>query len=757
MSGKLSRALIILLCFIFFAALSPIAFAEDEAAPVKVIFSCEDESALPSLHVFDQDGVEYAPMTDADSGEVQYGSFLLMPGEYSYSFHDEAGRYEDFSYFFTVGQAIKYIIPFDLTPVIQIESFSFTYIDPMYEGIITEADIPEISAEQIAAAEEALRELATVETNSQRRFRAQRYWQNNTYYDTIDDAALFLRSQIASFQDTATLGICSNYELSIYSLSEKLSLIWSAAIAHTGNPTEGDYLRYEYGGYNVTSFTYTGNEDGLYYYQIPFSFLHYTNVEQEAQLNPVVDGILAELDLNDKSDYQKILAIYDYLCAHVSYGGSGYLKYTAYSALINNTAYCQGYSTAFYRLCLSAGVDTRIVTSSAMVHAWNIAALDGNYYELDSTWDHDHRSNYLYFLKGSDYWLVSHKLNGVSTIGDQYNNVDFANSYPLRRNNYDGVPVSDDVLSIPVNSTPASLKNAVIDLESYLKMLAMQMPNGADDIDSFLVSIVYSPVSSDTNASKSTFDVAVSVAAYRNNTVVKRTSVAQSRLSPDYGFSFTLPVPDSWAGKEISYTRTGGGFSDDTGILTASDENAVSFSSIAHLGRFTLQLVKYTVSFDTDGGSTVTEQSVINGDKAAIPVSPTKDGYWFTGWYADSGFTTLFDFDTAISADTTVYARWAVPDFVLPSALSVIGEEAFRDGAFSFAVLPENAVTVGPLAFADCDDLMFIYIPASVEDIDSTAFGSLTGLTILGTPSITPSTAESFAATHGYAFVPISR
>ena len=142
---------------------------------------------------------------------------------------------------------------------------------------------------------------------------------------------------------------------------------------------------------------------------------------------------------------------------------------------------------------------------------------------------------------------------------------------------------------------------------------------------------------------------------------------------------------------------------------------------------------------------------------ADMPISPTKTGYWFTGWYADSGFTTLFDFDTAISADTTVYARWAVPDFMLPSALSGIGEEAFRGGVFTFAVLPENAVTVGPLAFADCDDLMFIYIPASVEDIDSTAFGSLTGLTILGTPSITPSTAESFAATHGYAFVPLSR
>ena len=91
MSGKFSRALIVLLCFLVCAALSPAAFAEDEATPVKVIFSCEDESALPGLHVFDEAGTEYAPMTDAGTGEVQYGCFLLMPGDYSYVFHDESG------------------------------------------------------------------------------------------------------------------------------------------------------------------------------------------------------------------------------------------------------------------------------------------------------------------------------------------------------------------------------------------------------------------------------------------------------------------------------------------------------------------------------------------------------------------------------------------------------------------------------------------------------------------------------------------
>ena len=755
MPSKLRNVLTMFLCFILCAVLCPAAFAEgSDVPPVTVLFDCIDESALPGLRVTDEAGNECAPITEDGTDFALYGHYLLTPGEYLYRFHDEDGRYEDFDGAFTVDEAIRLIIPIDLTPVIKIESFSFTYIDPVYEGIISEADIPDVSVEQAAAAEEALRELVTVETNSNKRFNAQRYWKNNTYLDTDEDAALFLRSQVADFQDTATLCLCSDYELNQYSLTEKLSLIWSAAIAHTGNPTEGDYLRYEYGGFKVTSFSYKGKENGLYYYQIPFSFFHYTNAQQEAELTPVVDSILAELDLDNKNDSQKIRAIYDYLCETVSYGGSGDIKRTAYSALVNHLAYCQGYAAAFYRLCLSVGIDTRIISSSSMTHAWNIAALDGSYYELDSTWDHNHTSNYIYFLKGSDYWLVSHKYNGVSTIGDQYNDVDFANSYPLPRNDYDGIPVSDDILSIPVNSAPASLKDAVIDLESYLKMLAMHMPNGADDIDSFRVSIVYSPVSSDTNASKSAFDVAVSVAAYQNNKVVKRTSVAQSRLSPDYTFSFSLPVPDSWAGREVVYTRTGGGYIDDAGRLNASNQSTVTFRSIPRLGRFTLRTI-YTISFETDSSTTITEQNVISGNKAAKPSDPTKDGYWFTGWYADSSFSILFNFNTAVTADTTLYARWAVPDFVLPSALAQIGEEAFSGGAFTFAVLPENAVAIGPRAFADCAELVFIYIPASIVDIDSAAFGDLKDITILGSSSAAPSAAETFASSHGYAFVPV--
>ena len=65
-----------------------------------------------------------------------------------------------------------------------------------------------------------------------------------------------------------------------------------------------------------------------------------------------------------------------------------------------------------------------------------------------------------------------------------------------------------------------------------------------------------------------------------------------------------------------------------------------------------------TVSFNTDGGSAITDEEVRVGTKATKPADPTKSGYVFDGWYKENTFTTVFDFDAAITADTTVYAKF---------------------------------------------------------------------------------------------------
>ncbi|WP_298534455.1 InlB B-repeat-containing protein [uncultured Treponema sp.] len=71
----------------------------------------------------------------------------------------------------------------------------------------------------------------------------------------------------------------------------------------------------------------------------------------------------------------------------------------------------------------------------------------------------------------------------------------------------------------------------------------------------------------------------------------------------------------------------------------------------------------YTVTFDSNGGSDVSSQSLRYGATATKPADPTKTAtttteYTFDGWYSDSGLTTPFSFDTAIAGNIMLYAKW---------------------------------------------------------------------------------------------------
>ena len=68
----------------------------------------------------------------------------------------------------------------------------------------------------------------------------------------------------------------------------------------------------------------------------------------------------------------------------------------------------------------------------------------------------------------------------------------------------------------------------------------------------------------------------------------------------------------------------------------------------------------FTVTFESNGGSSVAAQEIVNGQLATRPATaPTKSGYTFVNWYSDEALTTVFDFSAPISADTTIYVKWS--------------------------------------------------------------------------------------------------
>ena len=69
----------------------------------------------------------------------------------------------------------------------------------------------------------------------------------------------------------------------------------------------------------------------------------------------------------------------------------------------------------------------------------------------------------------------------------------------------------------------------------------------------------------------------------------------------------------------------------------------------------------YTVTFD-DGVSHTADltEKVTSGSKVAKPADPTLEGYVFKGWFADAALTDAYDFDSPVTGDLTLFAKWAL-------------------------------------------------------------------------------------------------
>jgi uncharacterized repeat protein (TIGR02543 family) len=79
-----------------------------------------------------------------------------------------------------------------------------------------------------------------------------------------------------------------------------------------------------------------------------------------------------------------------------------------------------------------------------------------------------------------------------------------------------------------------------------------------------------------------------------------------------------------------------------------------------NIGLFARWIPAYTVTFDSNGGSAVSTQTVaMGGHYASKPADPTKTDAEFKGWYKENTFTTQWNFDTdAVQGNITLYAKW---------------------------------------------------------------------------------------------------
>ena len=72
-----------------------------------------------------------------------------------------------------------------------------------------------------------------------------------------------------------------------------------------------------------------------------------------------------------------------------------------------------------------------------------------------------------------------------------------------------------------------------------------------------------------------------------------------------------------------------------------------------------------TISYNTNGGTTVSQMTVAKGYKATAPANPTKEGYDFTGWFKDEACTQAWSFDTVVTETMTLYAKWTIKTYLV--------------------------------------------------------------------------------------------
>lgn len=94
-----------------------------------------------------------------------------------------------------------------------------------------------------------------------------------------------------------------------------------------------------------------------------------------------------------------------------------------------------------------------------------------------------------------------------------------------------------------------------------------------------------------------------------------------------------------------------------------SPEITPATSNQTYVAQFSQTVREYTISFNSNGGSTVVALTHDYGTQINEPTEPTKDGYHFVSWCLDSELTQTVTWPIELTQNITLYAKWneAVP------------------------------------------------------------------------------------------------
>lgn len=174
-------------------------------------------------------------------------------------------------------------------------------------------------------------------------------------------------------------------------------------------------------------------EDGSTYISLNFLMDYQTRLNAQSELDAKVSEIVANAP-TDATQFELELYAHDYIVDNCEYdyeaAESDEIEdnaSSAYGALIEGKAICEGYARAFQLLCNELGIECVNIfgTDDGENHMWNGVKIEGDWYQVDVTWDdtEDEQKNisqYLYFNLDDEKMYKDHQASELyENISDE--------------------------------------------------------------------------------------------------------------------------------------------------------------------------------------------------------------------------------------------------------------------------------------------------------------------------------------------------
>jgi hypothetical protein len=171
---------------------------------------------------------------------------------------------------------------------------------------------------------------------------------------------------------------------------------------------------------NLTYFAINGRKSGKWKFDLTYKFGNSVYRQIVQYVDNTTEKFLATIP-EDTGGFTKVLRIHDFIVESCDYDIDSKYCGTAYGALIDGKALCEGYARAFNYICFEAGISSVMSYSDPKSgevygHAWNKVKIGKNWYVVDAT-NNDNSPNYQ--KAGHDFLFLSDIEYTIATAIDE--------------------------------------------------------------------------------------------------------------------------------------------------------------------------------------------------------------------------------------------------------------------------------------------------------------------------------------------------